>query len=229
MNFVYPIKPAVDRYCFDTDEEYKTYVENWELVKKRLTKHFEATTQVNSWFSIPGFVCETNPYIDADHLLRYRKAGTCMAYMMTSSDGKDSAVSALVAHKMYEYDAMVSLIESDCRRNRQLISFMRPLKQLSDKDRELFNRLKNLAYDHYYKSTATKRITPDNEDFNITQEYLGGDTREQPDGSFITTDQKYKVVVKFNGTEFSLERESGGSPVEMAENVVRAWEKSIAI
>lgn len=218
-----PIKPSLERETFQTDEEFQTYLSEFESVKTELFKHYSETIKVSNTLAGHSLSLEApHQMLSADGVqLRYKKKGTIMGCYAFESEGINVAAYALTAFRMEMFDRMACLTEMRVKKNLQDLATLKPLgKALEiENGEQLFYELKNLVYRWYY--TRPRQITTENQHFKI-------DTRWVETGAFDEdgdTISELMADVKFHHWTFSIRQFDSIGPVESTERIIYAWER----
>ena len=222
---VIPIKPSVERETFQTDEEYQTYLSEFESVKTELFKHYSETIKVSNTLAGHSLSLEApHPMLSTNGVqLRYKKKGTIMGCVAFEPEGINVAAYALTAFRMEMFDRLARLTEMRVKKNLQSLATLKPLGKAFEIENgeQLFYELKNLVYRWYY--TRPRQITPENQHFSI-------ETRFEETGAFDEDGDPVSIMmvdVKFHHWTFSIKQFDSIGPVESTERIIYAWERTL--
>jgi len=222
---VAPIKPSVEPETFQTDQDFQTYLSEFESVKTELFKHYSETIKVKNTFAGHSLSLEApHPMLSTEGVqMRYKKKGTIMGCVAFEPEGINVAAYALTAFRMEMFDRLARLTEMRVKKNLQSLATLKPLgKALTIPDGEkLFDELKDLVFSWYYK--RPRQITPENQHFSIETRFEETGAFDE-DGDPVST---MMVDVKFHHWTFSMKQFDSIGPVESTERIIYAWERQL--
>lgn len=220
---VIPIKPSLERETFQTDEEFQTYLSEFESVKTELLKHYSETIKVSNTLAGHSLSLEApHPMLSTDGVqMRYKKKGTIMGCVAFEPEGINVAAYALTAFRMEMFDRLACLTEMRVKKNLQDLATLKPLGKAFEIENgeQLFYDLKYLVYRWYY--TRPRQITPENHYFRIDSRWVETGALDE-DGDPIS---ELMADVKFHHWTFSMRQFDSIGPVESTERIIYAWER----